>query len=165
MLLREMSARVAGWRVDILATDLSGEVLERAKSGGYTQFEVQRGLPVQLLVKYFKQEGDVWRIVPDIRSMVQFRPINLLRDFSTLGNFDVIFCRNVLIYFDQESKVAVLDRMARMLERDGYLLLGGAETVVGLTESFKPVADRRGLYAPTGKAKAPAPLMIRAGAA
>jgi chemotaxis protein methyltransferase CheR len=82
--------------------------------------------------------------------MVQFRPLNLLGDFRPLGTFDVVFCRNVLIYFDQATKTDVLDRMARQLPDDGYLLLGAAETVVGLTEMFKPVADRRGLYAPSG---------------
>jgi chemotaxis protein methyltransferase CheR len=83
--------------------------------------------------------------------MVQYRPLNLLRDFSNLGTFDILFCRNVLIYFDQETKINVLDRMSRMLEPDGFLVLGAAETVVGLTESFKPHTDKRGLYRPTPK--------------
>src|SRR5262245_66343218 len=89
--------------------------------------------------------------------MVQFRPLNLLHDFAQLGTFDLIFCRNVLIYFDQETKVSVLERMARMIERDGYLVLGAAETVVGLTDSFKPLADKRGLYAPNPNARTIAP--------
>ena len=148
MCLKEMARQVAGWRIDIVATDLSTEVLEKAKAGIYSQFEVQRGLPIQLLVKYFTQVGETWQIAPEIRAMVQFRPFNLLNDFAGLGMFDVVFCRNVLIYFDQQTKVGVLDRMARTVERDGYLVLGAAETVVGLTDSFKPVADRRGLYAP-----------------
>jgi chemotaxis protein methyltransferase CheR len=150
--LREMGERLAGWRIDIVATDLSNEVLERAKAGIYSQFEVQRGLPIQMLIKYFAQIGDSWQIAPELRAMVQFRPLNLLADFAHLGMFDVVFCRNVLIYFDQETKVGVLERTARMIERDGYLVLGAAETVVGLTESFKPVHDRRGLYAPNGVA-------------
>jgi chemotaxis protein methyltransferase CheR len=86
--------------------------------------------------------------------MVQFRPFNLLSDFSHLGVFDVVFCRNVLIYFDQATKVGVLERLARINEPDGYLVLGAAETVVGLTEVFKPIADRRGLYMPNAAAKA-----------
>jgi chemotaxis protein methyltransferase CheR len=81
--------------------------------------------------------------------MVQFRPFNLLNDFSSLGMFDVVFCRNVLIYFDQPTKVGMFERLAHTVERDGYLILGAAETVVGLTESFKPIPDRRGLYSPT----------------
>jgi chemotaxis protein methyltransferase CheR len=157
MCLKEMAPLLAGWRIDILATDLSNEVLEKAKAGIYSQFEVQRGLPIQLLVKYFAQIGETWQIAPEIRAMVQYRPFNLLNDFAGLGMFDVVFCRNVLIYFDQPTKVGVLDRIARLVERDGYLLLGAAETVVGLTDSFKPVADRRGLYAPNATARAAGP--------
>jgi chemotaxis protein methyltransferase CheR len=148
MCLKELAKDVAGWRVDLLATDISTEVLEKAKAGIYSQFEVQRGLPIQLLIKYFTQIGETWQIAPDIRAMVQFRPLNLLSDLSGLGAFDVVFCRNVLIYFDQETKVNVLERLARMIERDGYLVLGAAETVVGLTDSFKPLPERRGLYGP-----------------
>jgi chemotaxis protein methyltransferase CheR len=147
MCLKESKERLGGWRVEILGTDLSTEVLEKAKAGVYSQFEVQRGLPIQMLVKYFSQVGDTWQIAPDIRAMVQYRPLNLLTDFAHLGRFDVIFCRNVLIYFDQETKVSVLNRIARQIAPDGYLVLGAAETVVGLTDAFKPVADKRGLYA------------------
>jgi chemotaxis protein methyltransferase CheR len=146
--VREIAPMLTGWRVDILATDLSGEMLERARAGVYSQFEVQRGLPIQLLVKYFTQAGEQWQIAPELRCMVQFRPINLLKDFSALGAFDLVFCRNVLIYFDQETKTDLLTRMARQIPADGYLVLGAAETVVGLTHAFRPVPDKRGLYAP-----------------
>jgi chemotaxis protein methyltransferase CheR len=156
MMLKGMSASLAGYRVDIVATDLSSEVLERAKAGIYTQFEVQRGLPVQQLVKFFGQNGESWQLAPELRSMVQFRSLNLLNDFSTLGTFDVVFCRNVLIYFDQDSKVAVLNRIARQMPDDGYLVLGAAETVIGLTDAFKPLADKRGLYVPNGATRHPA---------
>ena len=101
-------------------------MLEKSKSGIYSQFEVQRGLPIQLLVKHFTQIGELWQISPDIRVMVQHRQLNLLQDFSHLGKFDVIFCRNVLIYFDQGTKVAIFERLARQLEGDGVLLLGAA---------------------------------------
>jgi len=148
MCLKEIAPQIAGWRIDIVATDLSTEVLEKAKAGIYSQFEVQRGLPIQMLIKYFTQVGETWQIAPEIRAMVQFRPFNLMNDFASLGMFDVVFCRNVLIYFDQQTKVGVLERAARVVERDGYLVLGAAETVVGLTDSFKPVPDRRGLYSP-----------------
>jgi chemotaxis protein methyltransferase CheR len=148
MCLKEMGAALSGWRVEILASDLSQEVLEKSRSGIYSQFEVQRGLPIQLLVKYFKQIGELWQINADIRAMVQHRQLNLLHDFSQLGQFDVIFCRNVLIYFDQDTKTGIFGRLARTIEADGFLVLGAAETVVGLTEAFKPVADRRGLYRP-----------------
>jgi len=155
MCLKEMGAALAGWRVEILATDLSQEVLEKSKAGIYSQFEVQRGLPIQLLVKYFKQMGELWQINPDIRSMVQHRQLNLLHDFSQLGVFDVIFCRNVLIYFDQETKSRIFARLAKAIEPDGFLVLGAAETVVGLTEVFKPFPDRRGLYRPNGAQNVP----------
>jgi chemotaxis protein methyltransferase CheR len=162
MSLKEMGAALAGWRVEILATDLSQEVLEKSKAGIYSQFEVQRGLPIQMLVKNFKQNGELWQINPDIRGMVQHRQLNLLQDFSQLGKFDVIFCRNVLIYFDQETKTNIFGRLARALEPDGFLVLGAAETVVGLTEDFKPFADRRGLYRPTGMCSAPAKMAAAA---
>ena len=154
MCLKELGPAIAGWR--ILATDLSTEVLEKARAGIYSQFEVQRGLPIALLLKYFTKVGEAWQILPELRAMVQYRPLNLLQDFSRLGIFDVVFCRNVLIYFDQPTKVDVLDRIARITERDGYLVLGAAETVVGLTDSFKPVADRRGLCAPNPRTRASA---------
>lgn len=148
MTLKEMGAALTGWRVEIIATDLSQDVLEKAKSGVYSQFEVQRGLPIQHLVKYFKQNGETWQIIPELRAMIQHRQLNLLQDFSQLGTFDVIFCRNVLIYFDQETKINIFNRLARQIEPDGFLVLGAAETVVGLTDTFRPIADRRGLYKP-----------------
>jgi chemotaxis protein methyltransferase CheR len=156
MCLKEMGATLGGWRLEILATDLSQEVLEKSKAGIYSQFEVQRGLPIQLLVKYFKQQGEVWQVNADIRAMVQHRQLNLLHNFSQLGAFDVIFCRNVLIYFDQDTKANVFGRLAKSMEGDGFLVLGAAETVVGLSEAFKPVPDKRGLYRPNDVRAAPA---------
>jgi len=139
-------AGLAGWRVEIVATDLSQEVLEKSKAGIYSQFEVQRGLPIQMLVKHFTQIGELWQLNADIRAMVQHRQLNLLQDFSHLGTFDVIFCRNVLIYFDQDTKARVFGRLARMLDTDGVLLLGAAESVVGISDAFKPDPERRGVY-------------------
>ncbi|GLH78602.1 chemotaxis protein CheR [Bradyrhizobium sp. SSBR45G] len=146
MCLREFGPALAGWRIEIVATDLSQEVLEKSKAGLYSQFEVQRGLPIQLLVKHFTQLGELWQLSADIRGMVQHRQLNLLQDFSHLGKFDVIFCRNVLIYFDQETKASIFERMAKVMEPDGTLLLGAAESVVGITDAFKPNQERRGLY-------------------
>ena len=148
MCLKEMKDKIAGWRVDIIGTDLSMEVLEKAKAGVYSQFEVQRGLPIQKLVTHFKQIGETWQLNADIRAMVQFKPLNLLNDFSILGKFDVIFCRNVLIYFEQATKADVLNRMMKANEADGYLFLGAAETVVGLTDAYRPCQQRRGVYLP-----------------
>jgi len=153
MMLKEMKDKLGGWRVEILGTDISVDVLEKAKAGVYSQFEVQRGLPIQMLVKYFTQAGDTWQIAPDIRAMVQYRPHNLLAEFSGFGRFDVVFCRNVLIYFDQETKSSVLNRIAKQLDPEGYLVLGAAETVVGLSDAFKPIPDKRGLYAPNKEAR------------
>ena len=146
MMFRQAKEEFEGWRIEIVATDISSEVLEKAKSGLYTQFEVQRGLPIQLLLKYFKQDGDQWRVDSSLRDMVQYRQHNLLDDFSSLGMFDVIFCRNVLIYFDAKTKQDVLTRVSRSLVKDGHLLLGAAETVVGFTNLFAPMRDKRGLY-------------------
>jgi chemotaxis protein methyltransferase CheR len=148
MCLKELGSALTGWRVEIVATDLSQGVLEKSRAGLFSQFEVQRGLPIQLLVRHFAQTGELWQLNADIRAMVQFRQLNLLQDFSHLGVFDIIFCRNVLIYFDQETKTNVFGRLSRMIEPDGFLMLGAAETVVVLTEAFKPYADRRGLYIP-----------------
>jgi chemotaxis protein methyltransferase CheR len=148
--LKEMSAAIAGWRIEILATDLSREVLEKSRSGVYSQFEVQRGLPIQMLVKYFAQIGELWQVKAEIRAMVQHRQLNLLHDFSELGVFDVIFCRSVLIYFDQDTKIGIFRRLAKANASDGFLVLGAAETVVGLTDVFKSYPERHGLYRPGG---------------
>ena len=115
MALKEMERQIDGWRIDLLATDLSNEVLEKARQGIYSQFEVQRGLPIQLLIKYFTQVGDMWQIAPEIRAMVKYQQLNLLSDFYHLGMFDLIFCRNVLIYFDQETKIDVLNRLSEVI--------------------------------------------------
>jgi chemotaxis protein methyltransferase CheR len=152
MSLKEMGDKVAGWRIDIVATDFSSRVLEKAKAGIFSQFEVQRGLPIALLIKYFDQIGDTWQINPDVRAMVQFRPFNLLHEPTCLGRFDLVFCRNALIYFDHETKSRVLDQIARIMAGDSYLVLGAAETVVGLTRSFQPMPGHRGLYVPAAVA-------------
>jgi chemotaxis protein methyltransferase CheR len=148
MCLKEAGAMLAGWRTEIVATDLSLAVLEKSRAGIFSQFEVQRGLPIQMLVKYFTQNGELWQLNAEIRGMVQHRQLNLLQDFSHLGTFDVIFCRNVLIYFDQDTKIGVFNRLAKSLEADGVLALGAAESVVGMTNAFKPYPERRGLYRP-----------------
>lgn len=157
MILADATAKLGAWgSVEILATDLDTDVLNRAKNGVYTQFEVQRGLPVQYLVKYFEKDGDKWRINQKIRSMVTYREHNLLESPAKLGKFDVVFCRNVLIYFDSETKAKVLEGISKMLPADGVLFLGGAETVLGVSDCFKPVPDLRGIYELNGAAAVPA---------
>lgn len=147
IILKEAAARMPGWRIEIVGTDISREVLQKARAGLYSQFEVQRGLPIQLMVKYFKKKEDQWEIDPALRAMVQFKEWNLLQDLKALGTFDVIFCRNVLIYFDQATKGRVLENMAKQLPDDGVLYLGGAETVLGISDKFKPIPGQRGVYA------------------
>ena len=161
MCLKELGATLSGWRVEILATDLSQGVLEKSRSGLFSQFEVQRGLPIQLLVKHFTQAGELWQLDADIRAMVQHRQLNLLQDFGHLGTFNVVFCRNVLIYFDQETKVGIFERLARATEPDGFMVLGAAESVVGISDAFKPHPERRGLYRPNA-ARAAKPSIIAA---
>ena len=138
-------------RLEVIGTDLSAEVVRRAREGVYSQFEVQRGLPVQMLVKHFKQEGGQWRIGQSLRGAVRFDTGNLLTDLRHLGSFDVIFCRNVLIYFDAPTKTRVLAALADRLAPDGVLYLGGAETVLGLTDRFAVIEGERGVYAPVSR--------------
>ena len=163
MSIKENASKLGGLSFEIIGTDISNEVLEKAKAGFYSQFEVQRGLPVQLLLKYFKQVGEMWQIAPEIRSMVSYRSFNLLESFSAMGQFDVIFCRNVLIYFDQATKSDIMNRLSKQMPDDGYLLLGAAETVVGLTTAFQNVPGKRGLYTTSrGATQTNAPQMSRA---
>jgi chemotaxis protein methyltransferase CheR len=163
MLLDEEAHRLSGWNVDILATDLSRSVIAAAREGVYTQFEMQRGLPISQLLRYFRQDGDRWRINEHLRSRVRFEEFNLLSDYRALGRFDVIFCRNVLIYFDVPTKQNVLNRMAQIVYPDGYLVLGAAETVVGLTDAFMPHEEHRSINVVRAAPRARAPLMLATG--
>jgi chemotaxis protein methyltransferase CheR len=135
-----------GRKVEIVGTDICSEQLQRAREGLYTQFEVQRGLPVQMLMRHFRKSDAQWRISDAIRSMAQFREFNILSDLRRLGYFDIVFCRNVLIYFDQPTKSRVLENIAAQLPADGLLYLGGAETVFGITGRFAPLPAERGVY-------------------
>jgi chemotaxis protein methyltransferase CheR len=152
MILAECRSLVGERQIEIIGTDIAREPLNRAREGLYTQFEVQRGLPVQYLMKYFKKEESQWRIAPELRRMAQFREFNLLGDPRSLGRFDIVFCRNVLIYFDQPTKTRVLEAVATMMPPDGMLYLGGAETVLGITARFAPLLGERGVYGLTGAA-------------
>jgi len=146
MVLKQMAGALEDWRVDILATDISRTMLDKARAGLYTQFEVQRGLPIAMLMKYFSQAGDKWELNPSIRAMVEFDEFNLLNDPARLGRFDIVFCRNVLIYLDQPTKTRVLENICKLMPDDGVLYMGGAETVMGVTEKFQPVSEYRGMY-------------------
>jgi chemotaxis protein methyltransferase CheR len=147
LLLAEHFPELADWDVHILATDLSREMVERTQAGAYSQLEVNRGLPATLLVKYFRRQGSSWTLDESIRSMVECREMNLVETWPALAPCDAIFLRNVLIYFDPETKRDLLDRAHRLLRPDGFLFLGGAETTLNLHEGYERVPfERAGCY-------------------
>jgi chemotaxis protein methyltransferase CheR len=152
MILAESRATLGTREVEIVGTDIAREPLARARDGVYTQFEVQRGLPVAMLVKYFRKDGNNWRVAEQLRAMATFREWNLLGDLRPLGTFDLVFCRNVLIYFDPPTKAKVLEAIANRMAPDALLFLGGAETVLGVTERFVPLQGDRGVYTLAGAA-------------
>jgi chemotaxis protein methyltransferase CheR len=147
IMFREHFPELSFWKINILATDLSRDVLARAREGRYNQVEVNRGLPAALLLKHFRQHGTSWQIHDDLRAMVDFQELNLIRAWPPLPRMDVVFLRNVMIYFDVATKKLILDRMARVLQPDGYLLLGGAETTFNLNDSYRRLEQfKTGFY-------------------
>jgi chemotaxis protein methyltransferase CheR len=144
ILLREHFPQLAGWDVRILATDISTDVLAKAKAGRYSQIEVNRGLPAGLLLKYFRQHGTTWELNEDVRRAVEFRELNLATAWPPLPMFDLVFLRNVMIYFDVPTKKAILGRLVKQLRLGAYVLLGGAETTFGLDDSFRRVDKVKG---------------------
>jgi len=146
----EAAASLAGWTIDLIASDINADMVDRGKEGLYSQFEVLRGLPIQMLARHFHHEGGEWRLSSSIRNRVRFELFNLLDSYEPLGQFDVIFCRNVLIYFDQQMKHDVLGRLADALAPDGYLVLGSAETVLGYSKKLEPLVNARGIYVKSG---------------
>jgi chemotaxis protein methyltransferase CheR len=144
LLLREHFPQLANWQVNVLATDISTDVLARARAGRFNQIEVNRGLPAPLLVKYFTQQAGQWELKEEIRRLVDFRELNLIRSWPVLPRMDVIMMRNVMIYFDVECKKSILGQVARLLRPDGYLMLGGAETTLNLDDSFRRAEELKG---------------------
>ena len=140
MMLRDHLPALNGWNLELTASDISREMIARARAGSYSQFEVNRGLPANLLVKYFLQNRAAWEIDPEIRRMVNFQEVNLIQAWPALPRMDLVLMRNVLIYLDADTKKTILSRVARVLAPDGYLILGGAETTTGLNESFESVS-------------------------
>ncbi len=138
--------RWADWKIEITGTDISQTVLDKARSGRFTQFEIQRGLSVTHMLRYFEQDGEEWRIKPEIRDRVQFRSDNVLRPTGRAGEHDLILCRNLLLYFSPETRHVAFSRLARSMQPDGYLMLGAAETVIGQTTSFVSDRNIRGVY-------------------
>lgn len=153
ILIKELSPEFSDWNIEIVGTDISEEALNRARDGVYSQFEVQRGLPIQLLIKYFNQVETGWELDESIRSMVQYRYFNLLDSMTALGTFDVVYCRNVLNSFDHPTKADVLSRIRRQMADDGILYLGVNETVLGVCDEFKPVAGQRCMYMNSSEAE------------
>ncbi|MCC7053398.1 MAG: protein-glutamate O-methyltransferase CheR [Gemmatimonadaceae bacterium] len=161
MIVAQAERLLGGVPVEITATDYSAAALARAKAGVYNQFEVQRGLPVTLLVKHFTQVPEGFALKPEIRDRVRFQEINLLDPFPAFWQFDIVFCRNVLIYFDVATKKDVIDRIARTMVRGGCLFLGGTESTLGVTDSVLRVPDH-----PSGVFCRPADLtLVQAAAA
>jgi chemotaxis protein methyltransferase CheR len=136
LLLKEYFPELSGWRVNLLATDISHEMLQRSRAARYSQLEVNRGLPTALLLKWFQQEGAYWQLDERIRSMITFTQMNLAQPWPAMPKWDLVFLRNVMIYFDNSVKTNILGRVARVLCQDGYLLLGGAETTLSLDDSY-----------------------------
>lgn len=151
MLIDESFPQLRDWKIDVVGTDIAQSMLDRCAGGVYSQFEVQRGLPTPLLIKYFEQIPEGWRIKDSLKNRVQWRQQNLLESFSLLGPFDIIFCRNVLIYFEVELKRNVLERMRSILRSDGYLTLGAAESIVGVTDQFERYRECKAAVYRAGK--------------
>lgn len=144
------AARWRGWTIDILGTDLSKNAIGRAKAGTYSQFEVQRGLPVMQMIRWFEElGGGDWRISQKLRDSVRFEPRNIIEPPPAPGKFDIILCRNLLLYFAPDMRRLAFNRLAEAIQPDGCLMLGAGETVIGQTERFVSDADCRGLYLPT----------------
>jgi chemotaxis protein methyltransferase CheR len=148
IIIKEKAAKFGKNTYDITATDLSTDILDTAKQARYSQFEVQRGMPTTLLIKYFTQCDTDRELKDEIKSMVKFNKFNLLDSMITMPEFDIIFCRNVLIYFDIETKTKIFEELYKKLPKHGFLFLGGAETVIGITDKFKPMPGERGIYVP-----------------
>ena len=136
MLIKDGFPQLDGWDVKLLATDLSTQVLEKARSGCFNQTEINRGLPAPYVLKFFDRKGMNWQVSPPIRQMVDFQSLNLIEPWPPLGTMDIVFIRNVLIYFDVATKKGILSKIKKLLRPDGYMFLGGAESTLSLDDSF-----------------------------
>jgi chemotaxis protein methyltransferase CheR len=154
MAIAENPEKWRGWTVQIFATDVSTSVLAQARSGKYSQFEIQRGLPVMQMIRYFEQQGEDWIAKENLRRAVTFAEHNMLKSANHFGKFDVVLCRNMLMYLCEDKRSQVLDGIAPVMADDGILMLGAAETVIGQTQRFKASTEFRGFYEPAAKAVA-----------
>lgn len=151
MIFADAPAKWGGWTIDITATDVSEAAIQKARGGFYSQFEIQRGLPVSSMLKWFDQVGEDWRVRRELARYLRFRRHNLL--MAQTGRFDLVLCRNVLLYFSPERRREAFDRLSASLAPDGYLMLGAGETVIGQTEAFVSSPELRGLYRKAGSAR------------
>ncbi len=159
MMIDEYARKLSGWQIEIVATDLSRAVIESAKRGAYSQFEVQRGLPVAMLLRYFRREGEAWQISDYLRAKITFKTHNLMTSARELGVFDIVFCRNVLLYFDVATKKRVLGDLSNALANDGYLVLGAAERVVGFHDGLRSDPERSFIFVKDKTRATPDPAM------
>lgn len=146
MALKDIESKLKGWKIEILGTDISSQAIRKAATGDYTQFEVQRGLPVAHLIRHFQEMDDVWHLHDNIRNLVSFEQFNLLEPMDDLGLFDIIFCRNVLGNFENDTRAQIVERLAGQLDENGFLLLGDSESLDGLTTPFQKLDGCPGLY-------------------
>jgi chemotaxis protein methyltransferase CheR len=146
MQFAENAEQWRGWTIDILGTDVSSSVIDRARSGIYTQFEVQRGLAITQTVRWFEESEEGWRVVEPLRKYVRFQVHNILEQPPHPGNFDIVLCRNVLLYLSADKRAQAFERLASSLAEDGWLMLGAGETVIGQTRKLVADAEARGLY-------------------
>jgi chemotaxis protein methyltransferase CheR len=151
MIFADAPAKWDGWTIDITATDVSEAAIQKARGGFYSQFEIQRGLPVSSMLKWFDQVGEDWRVRRELARYLRFRRHNLL--MAQTGRFDLVLCRNVLLYFSPERRREAFHRLSARLAPDGYLMLGAGETVIGQTEAFVSSPELRGLYRKAGSAR------------
>ncbi len=148
MTIRESFPELDSWQIEIVGSDIDRVALKRCEEGTYSQFEIQRGLPIKLLMKYFEQTENGWTVKNELRKWTSWKPLNLLKEYSALGLFDIIFCRNVLIYFKQKTKGEILTQMAKSMRPDGYVCLGAAETMLGICDAFRREREcKSGVYA------------------
>ena len=156
MMFAEQPARWSGWQIDILGTDISSKAIATARAGLYTQFEIQRGISVAQMLNFFSESSGGWQANDKIRGLTRFQQHNVLDAAPSPARFDLVLCRNVLLYFDVATRQRVFDRLSGALAPDGWLMLGAGETVVGQTERFEPAACGSALYQRSGAAAAPA---------
>lgn len=157
MILDEAKLQQQGWKIDLFATDLSESAVDRVREGVYTQHEIERGLSTAWLVRYFTRDGENWRVAERLRRMLRVRRFNLLDHYGWLGELDVVFCRNVFLYFDHQSRLEALTRLERVLAPDGRLVLGATESASCSGRHFTPDDKARGVYA---KAAPPRPIRL-----